>query len=136
MVAGGENSVMDKGRTNAESDFKVCVYPPGPVKKLNVAIATDESEDKEKIKEMVSNSVGLDYNRGDSINILNKNVKNESVSMNEQRVNNIVPVETVVATESKTPLYGHIFGAVSLIIAGIFLFLGVRNILRNERYDS
>ncbi|MEW6042599.1 MAG: zf-HC2 domain-containing protein, partial [Elusimicrobiota bacterium] len=61
MIAGEEKSFSYNRKKEGQSDFKVCVYPPGPVKKLNVAIATDENEDKEKIKEIVSNSVGLDY---------------------------------------------------------------------------
>ncbi|HPZ09160.1 MAG TPA: flagellar M-ring protein FliF C-terminal domain-containing protein [Candidatus Eremiobacteraeota bacterium] len=126
-----EKKAQDLSYENSKRDFQVMVYPPGNVKKLNVYVALNNvDEDTSRVKDIVSSTVGLDQRR-DTINVDNKTFKSEDLVVQEKLPVSVSTPAASVSVPDKG-IYSKSLGVISLILASIFLIIGVRSILSKE----
>jgi len=113
----------DSGRFKKEQDIDITVEPPGYVQKLNVSVILNNVDyNEQELSETVIKGTGMDYSRGDRLNIINtKFMEDEGIV--EQTFK---PDVTVI--EEKSFYNSPLLGIISLALAGIFLFLGIRSI--------
>jgi len=117
------DSSEDQDRFKKEQDIDITVEPPGYVQKLNVSVILNNVDYNEsELAETVIKGTGMDYSRGDQLNIINtKFMEDENI------VEQTFKPDTAVI-EEKSFYNSPLLGIISLALAGILLFLGIRSI--------
>ncbi len=134
---GTGNSTYSKEMTSADNSVGSVVEnrkaAPGAVKRLSVAVLLDARTagtlDPTKVTQLVTNAVGLDAKRGDTIQVESLPFNNTADTAAEQAA------ADAAAAESKTAMFGMIKQAGIVILVLAVLILAFLNSRRQRRTD-
>lgn len=140
----GEGKELEKDNKTGET-YSIEVYPPGSINKINVSVMLNSIDgyNEKELEEAVANSVGIEKERGDNIKILNQSFETEDrevaqvVDREEQKTpeesTQEIKEETETISPSQPSRYSIFMGILSLLLASVFLVLGVKSILFRSR---
>lgn len=128
-----------KATYNVDAVEKRIVTAPGTIKRITASVAVDnlQPELAGKIKEIVSNAIGIDETRGDKVSVVSMPFSNYSLSeMERQFAMNPVPKNAIPVNNNALLVALALVPMMMLIIVVAYFMLKQRNMVPEVRFNQ